>query len=419
MRIRKRVATLLLYRRRRQRLDAAMAHLGGAGALARPLKAEPRARRPRLHHLDAHVLFAAAAARHGLALGQVPLVRIRRLALALEVSVQVRDVGPALVGAAGGVGLAHEVGALVVAHGAAGEVGVPRGHGGGALEGHVLGQRVGEVLGGGGAEGLGVGGLDGLDGRGLGVRVARGEDGVEGAGVVVERAGVVERVDGVAGLLAVRGAQVGGAVGGAGLPLDHVEGAVGHVAGVALAEGAFAAGGFAIGVGRWGGRRCPFVDGLVEDVSRVRYRAGVSKGYAPTRDVLIHVGMPSLRGGHIERLSPVVAGLPRRRHGLSVKGGVGHGDAVSPSENGALVPASLGWLRGVEKRENIFLRVQRQLGLALHAVAAFAAAGAAGYGTVASQEFVDPQLGLSVLIAPQRALGEACEKSGSGRTSWC
>lgn len=218
----------------------------------------------------------------------------------------------------------------------------------------MLSQRVGEVLRGGRAEGLGVGGLDGLDGGGLGVRVARGEDGVEGAGVVVQGSGVVERVDGVARLLARRGVQVRGAVGGAGLPLDDVQRAVRHVAWVALAEGALALRSFAFGNGGGGGGG--FVDGLVEDVRGGG--AGVAEGDAAAGGVVVHVvGGSVLGGGSVEGLAPVVTGLAGRGHGLAVEGGVGDGDAVGTGEDGALVPASLGWLGGVENGEELFARV--------------------------------------------------------------
>ena len=143
--------------------------------------------------------------------------------------------GPALIGTAMGVRLPHEVGALVVVHDLAAHVRLAGRDGGRALQRDMALQRVGNVLAGRGAQSLEVGLADGGDGGVLLVEVAAGEGGVVGPAVVVGAA------DGVEGVNRVRLGQalavaVGAAVGGAGVGLDHVERAVGHVAGETLAE---------------------------------------------------------------------------------------------------------------------------------------------------------------------------------------
>ncbi|GAW25644.1 putative protein kinase protein [Rosellinia necatrix] len=97
-----------------------------------------------------------------------------------------------------GVGLAHEVGALVIAHEVTVVVAPAGGHGGGALEGDAAGDGVGDVGGRGGAQGLAGGALDGGQGRAAPVAVPRRQRRVVGALVVVRRRArhhVVQRVD--------------------------------------------------------------------------------------------------------------------------------------------------------------------------------------------------------------------------------
>lgn len=186
-------------------------------------------------HLE-HVVILA------LGLLQVALNRVRGLTLALEVVGVVLDELVAFVGATGGVGLAHQVGALFVGHDVAAGVEGAAGDAGGALQRAVVGERILDKLLWRRAQSGHVGVADRLDGRVHLVDVAAGEGSVVRAAVVVGRADVVEQVDGV-GLgeaLAVA------AVRGAGVTLDHVERAMRHVAGITLVQKAVAV---AVGAG--------------------------------------------------------------------------------------------------------------------------------------------------------------------------
>ncbi|KAJ6442592.1 protein CFT1 [Purpureocillium lavendulum] len=235
---------------------------------------------------------------------------------------------PALVGAAVGVGLAHEVGALLVVHDAAAQVAGAGGDGRGALEGHVALKAVLDVLAGGGAQGGLVGGLDGGDGAVLLVEVAAREGGVVGPAVVVGAADGVEGVDGVRLGDALAVALVRAAVGGAGVGAQHVERAVRHVAGEALVEGAVTLEAGGGGVESRDAALAAVVVVVVK-VARMRRAAAVLlvKGWSAALPLPLPLPLPAL---------PRAPPPPRVGLAVSDDGGVGYPDEWSSSADGAL-----------------------------------------------------------------------------------
>lgn len=210
-------------------LIAAAARLGARGSATRQATASPQA----FGH-ERVTLHLEAGFSLSFTLLLIPLNRKRRLALALEIIRVVVDEIVAAVGAAGRVGFAHQISALLIDEDVTASVDAAAGDGGGTLERAVMDEGVLDELARGGAQGGHVGVADGLDGRVARVDVAAGERGVVRAVVVVGWADGVEKINGVS----LGKALAVAAVSGARLAPNHVEWTVRHVAGEALQEGA-------------------------------------------------------------------------------------------------------------------------------------------------------------------------------------
>jgi len=249
------------------------------------------------------------------------------------------QMGPSLIWSAWGIRFTHEVCAFFIVHGLPLHIPHARRDDCSSLQRNMLVQRILHILGRRGPQSFHVGAPDGLDWGVLLVHIALPQGGVKRPAVMVGSAwdgsADVQRVDGVARLLAAVVVEMRSPVSGAMLVGEHGQRAVRHVTRVSLPQGT-----------------APMEEGVFSSISGL-----------------------VLLGEHLERPVGSIAGIALNEgagtvvtrpslvtpSGHMLRGGPGNGHGVGSGQDGALVPVGLGRPSGMNR--TLALQARERLGL--------------------------------------------------------